>query len=106
MNKVFTSINVVVLIFVVISGFVKGNLKNWSLNPEEILNITSNSSLKLVKNSRMKEYICASSEHATFLSFPVCPVLHPQRSSLVRVASCLSAGLGSFLVPPPVFMPS
>lgn len=35
-----------VLLFVVISGFVKGNKKNWNLNPEEILNATSNSSLK------------------------------------------------------------
>lgn len=46
MNKIFTSINVMVLIFVVISGFVKGDLKNWSLNPEEILNTASNSSVK------------------------------------------------------------
>lgn len=49
MNKVFTSINVVVLVFVIISGFVKGNLKNWSLNPEEIFNTTGNSSLKWVR---------------------------------------------------------
>ncbi|KAJ4936032.1 hypothetical protein JOQ06_017556 [Pogonophryne albipinna] len=43
-NKVFTCVNVLVLLFVVISGLVKGNLKNWNLNPDEILNATRNSS--------------------------------------------------------------
>lgn len=52
MNKVFTSVNVVVLVFVVISGFIKGNLKNWSLDPEEIFNSTGNSSLKWVERER------------------------------------------------------
>lgn len=56
-NKVFTSINVVVLVFVIISGFVKGNLKNWSLNPEEIVNSTSNSSLKWVTGSVRPKYV-------------------------------------------------
>lgn len=37
-NKVFTCVNVLVLVFVVIAGFIKGSLKNWNLNPEEILN--------------------------------------------------------------------
>ncbi|XP_053176991.1 high affinity cationic amino acid transporter 1-like [Scomber japonicus] len=46
-NKVFTCINVLVLLFVVIGGFIKGNLKNWDVNPGEILNVTSNSSLNV-----------------------------------------------------------
>ncbi|XP_047463784.1 high affinity cationic amino acid transporter 1 isoform X3 [Mugil cephalus] len=45
-NKVFTCINVLVLLFMVVSGLVKGTLKNWQLDPEEILhpNYTNNSS--------------------------------------------------------------
>lgn len=45
-NKVFTCINVLVLLFMIISGLVKGNVQNWNLKPEEILNATSNFSLK------------------------------------------------------------
>uniref|UniRef100_A0A8C6UNS2 Cationic amino acid transporter C-terminal domain-containing protein n=1 Tax=Neogobius melanostomus TaxID=47308 RepID=A0A8C6UNS2_9GOBI len=39
-NKIFTCINVVVLLFVVISGFIKGDLKNWRIDPAEVLNST------------------------------------------------------------------
>ncbi|XP_035034678.1 high affinity cationic amino acid transporter 1 isoform X1 [Hippoglossus stenolepis] len=48
-NKVFTCINVLVLLFMVVSGLVKGTMKNWQLDPDEILNAnyTSNSSLNL-----------------------------------------------------------
>ncbi|XP_068441014.1 high affinity cationic amino acid transporter 1-like [Clinocottus analis] len=46
-NKVFTCVNVLVLVFMIISGLVKGNLKNWNVNPEEILNATGNSSLNI-----------------------------------------------------------
>ncbi|KAL6472992.1 hypothetical protein MHYP_G00191800 [Metynnis hypsauchen] len=42
-NKIFTCINVLVLLFMVVSGLVKGTLKNWQLNPEDIL-YRSNSS--------------------------------------------------------------
>ncbi|KAK9536601.1 hypothetical protein VZT92_006370 [Zoarces viviparus] len=56
-NKVFTCINVLVLLFMVVSGLVKGTLKNWQLDPEEILhaNYTSNSSLNLTGNLPTKE---------------------------------------------------
>ncbi|KAI4880062.1 hypothetical protein NFI96_013371 [Prochilodus magdalenae] len=37
-NKIFTAVNIVVLVFVIISGFIKGNLKNWQLTEEDIFN--------------------------------------------------------------------
>ncbi|CAN9501365.1 unnamed protein product [Ophioblennius macclurei] len=45
-NKVFTCINILVLLFMVVSGLVKGTMKNWQIDPEEVLqgNISNSSS--------------------------------------------------------------
>uniref|UniRef100_A0A672ZU01 Cationic amino acid transporter 3-like n=1 Tax=Sphaeramia orbicularis TaxID=375764 RepID=A0A672ZU01_9TELE len=40
-NKIFTGINLVVLGFVIISGFVKGDTKNWNLTEADYLNHTN-----------------------------------------------------------------
>ncbi|XP_051474303.1 high affinity cationic amino acid transporter 1 isoform X2 [Apus apus] len=37
-NKVFTCINILVLGFVMVSGFVKGSVKNWQLTAQDIYN--------------------------------------------------------------------
>ncbi|MFT7818500.1 high affinity cationic amino acid transporter 1-like isoform X2 [Arapaima gigas] len=44
-NKVFTCINILVLLFMVVSGLVKGTLKNWNLDPSDIFNVTNSSSV-------------------------------------------------------------
>ncbi|XP_041864237.1 high affinity cationic amino acid transporter 1 isoform X2 [Melanotaenia boesemani] len=56
-NKVFTCVNVLVLLFMVVSGLVKGTLKNWQLDPEEILrvNYTNNSIHNLTDTLPAKE---------------------------------------------------
>ncbi|NXP09805.1 CTR3 protein, partial [Thinocorus orbignyianus] len=37
-NNIFTMVNVVVLIFVGIAGFIKGDIKNWQLSEEDYIN--------------------------------------------------------------------
>ncbi|XP_056329447.1 high affinity cationic amino acid transporter 1b isoform X2 [Danio aesculapii] len=46
-NKVFTCVNVLVLMFVVVSGLIKGTLQNWNLNPEDILNHTASENVSV-----------------------------------------------------------
>ncbi|XP_075690404.1 cationic amino acid transporter 3 [Rhinoderma darwinii] len=40
-NKIFTSVNLLVLAFVIFSGFFKGDVKNWSLTQEDYNNFNS-----------------------------------------------------------------
>ncbi|XP_075897673.1 cationic amino acid transporter 2 [Nelusetta ayraudi] len=44
-NKIFTVINILVLVFVVISGFIKGDISNWQISTEELLNHTSTNNI-------------------------------------------------------------
>ncbi|XP_053528874.1 high affinity cationic amino acid transporter 1 [Artibeus jamaicensis] len=39
-NKIFTCVNVLVLGFIMVSGFVKGSLRNWQLSEEDFQNTT------------------------------------------------------------------
>ncbi|KAI5615757.1 hypothetical protein C0J50_0438, partial [Silurus asotus] len=41
-NKIFTGVNVLVLLFVIIAGFIKGNIINWNQTEEDIINTTFN----------------------------------------------------------------
>ncbi|RXM37102.1 Cationic amino acid transporter 2 [Acipenser ruthenus] len=40
-NKVFTAVNVLVLMFVIIAGFVKGDTENWKITEDALINFTA-----------------------------------------------------------------
>ncbi|XP_013861589.1 cationic amino acid transporter 2 [Austrofundulus limnaeus] len=40
-NKIFTAVNILVLVFVTISGFIKGNISNWQISEEALINATA-----------------------------------------------------------------
>uniref|UniRef100_A0A671N6R1 Cationic amino acid transporter 3-like n=1 Tax=Sinocyclocheilus anshuiensis TaxID=1608454 RepID=A0A671N6R1_9TELE len=50
-NKIFTGINLIVLGFVIISGFVKGNTANWNLTYEDFVNDTNITEPELVEST-------------------------------------------------------
>ncbi|XP_035483007.1 cationic amino acid transporter 2 family protein isoform X2 [Scophthalmus maximus] len=41
-NKIFTAVNIVVLLFVILSGFIKGNINNWYIGEDSLLNAYEN----------------------------------------------------------------
>ncbi|XP_035518823.1 cationic amino acid transporter 2-like [Morone saxatilis] len=51
LNTVFTAVNITVLVFIIISGFIKGDLNNWRISQETILNATRHmENLSLTQN--------------------------------------------------------
>ncbi|TSK16135.1 High affinity cationic amino acid transporter 1 [Bagarius yarrelli] len=54
-NKVFTCINILVLLFMLVSGLVKGTLKNWQLDPNEILKTTNSSGFNTTIGTELPE---------------------------------------------------
>ncbi|XP_059912759.1 cationic amino acid transporter 2 family protein [Gadus macrocephalus] len=50
-NKIFTALNILVLLFVIISGFIKGDIDNWYTSEESILNETLYGTLALNETS-------------------------------------------------------
>ncbi|XP_077421947.1 high affinity cationic amino acid transporter 1-like [Vanacampus margaritifer] len=54
-GKVFTSVNMVVLLSVMVGGMIKGDVRNWNVNPDDILNAANASSPNATHHSSLKE---------------------------------------------------
>ncbi|NWW12454.1 CTR3 protein, partial [Oreocharis arfaki] len=48
-NKIFTAVNLLVLTFVIIAGFIKGDIKNWQLSEKNCVNCSHSDSLDDMK---------------------------------------------------------
>uniref|UniRef100_F7E5E1 Cationic amino acid transporter 2 n=2 Tax=Monodelphis domestica TaxID=13616 RepID=F7E5E1_MONDO len=49
-NKIFTMINILVIIFVIIAGFVKGNIENWRISEDFLKNLSISNREPLINN--------------------------------------------------------
>ncbi|KAJ3587538.1 hypothetical protein NHX12_011135 [Muraenolepis orangiensis] len=81
-NKVFTAVNIVVLLFVVISGFIKGDISNWYISHETLLNATA-TSLNLSSTANL------TSEYGVGGFFP-----YGFEGTLAGAATCFYAFVG------------
>ncbi|XP_061828382.1 high affinity cationic amino acid transporter 1-like isoform X2 [Nerophis lumbriciformis] len=59
LSKVFTSINILVLVSVMISGCIKGDVKNWNLNADAIISAAIHNSPNGTDHSELKKSLGA-----------------------------------------------
>ncbi|KTF79596.1 hypothetical protein cypCar_00014606, partial [Cyprinus carpio] len=83
-NKIFTSVNILVLVFVIIAGFIKGNLQNWFITEEIILNATA-------KHENLTSTVNVTTEYGScfYTDFPGEEVKNPQKSIPVGIVVSL-----------------
>lgn len=103
-NKIFTGINLVVLGFVIISGFVKGDVNNWSLEKGDYINYRNGTNVTqkewvLVSIANISSLLLLSSKSCFFCFSP------DWWKSLVKVVLPRLASVESYLALPPASMP-
>ncbi|NWS40782.1 CTR2 protein, partial [Probosciger aterrimus] len=81
-NKIFTAINILVLLFVMISGFVKGDADNWKITEEYLINLTA-----ITKN-------CSSYENVTSIYGSGGFMPYGFTGTLAGAATCFYAFVG------------
>ncbi|XP_072252109.1 cationic amino acid transporter 2-like [Leuresthes tenuis] len=81
-NKIFTAINILVLVFVIISGFIKGDISNWRISEEELINAT-------VELKNLTSTVNVTSVYGTGGFFP-----YGFNGTLAGAATCFYAFVG------------
>ncbi|MBN3299215.1 CTR2 protein, partial [Amia calva] len=81
-NKVFTAVNVLVLVFVIIAGFVKGDTENWKIKEEVLVNFTA-----LTRNLSLTSNITSDFGVGGFMPYGV-------GGTLAGAATCFYAFVG------------
>ncbi|XP_053113700.1 cationic amino acid transporter 2 isoform X2 [Hemicordylus capensis] len=81
-NKIFTAVNILVLLFVMISGFVKGDISNWKKTEEFLVNYTV-----YVKNLSSPENVTSEFGMGGFMPYGF-------TGTLAGAATCFYAFIG------------
>ncbi|KAK3558030.1 hypothetical protein QTP86_006358 [Hemibagrus guttatus] len=81
-NKIFTSINILVLVFVIITGFIKGKLDNWYISEETLVNVTAE-----LKNLTSTVNVTSEFGHGGFFPYGF-------EGTLAGAATCFYAFVG------------
>ncbi|XP_061580974.1 cationic amino acid transporter 2-like [Cololabis saira] len=83
-NKIFTVINILVLGFVIISGFIKGDIANWQISEETLINETA-----IFENVTSTDNVTVTSMYGVGGFFP-----YGLSGTLAGAATCFYAFVG------------
>ncbi|MBN3275867.1 CTR2 protein, partial [Polyodon spathula] len=81
-NKVFTAVNVLVLMFVIIAGFVKGDTENWTITEDVLINFTA-----VTRNVSLADNVTSAYGVGGFMPFGF-------EGTLAGAATCFYAFVG------------
>ena len=102
-NKVFTGVNIVVILFVIVAGLTQISFSNWSLDADSVYNIALNSTQNAGNNTNLMN--CKGTAYEIMklkTSGPLCGLWTKIKASIVLHSDeCISSNLNSKVAPTP-----